>query len=188
MFKFGTDCFAQDSLTSDRLLIKGRQKQIDLNKMTVLEITQNIKSGEKDSIFLSIVPDSVYKVRDTLYVKPFLVNENRFLDIDNPYSNRKYYDYRSKTILKVPLNQVVKIRAKKQPIAFILGTTTTLAYITYMTSIFVAASNPKYTDNGIKTFLVSGAVLVTVWPSYFIWEKKRFWFQSNKNKKIWTFE
>lgn len=88
----------------------------------------------------------------------------------------------------MPLNQVGKIRAKKQPISFILGTTTTLAYLTYMTSIFVAVSNPKYTDNGIKTFLVSGAVLVTVWPSYFIWGKKRFWFQSKKNKKTWTFD
>jgi cytochrome c biogenesis protein CcdA len=145
-------------------------------------------SNGKDSIAISIVPDSIYKVKDTLFVKPCMVEENRFLDVDNSYSGRKYYDCRSKTILKVPLNQIVKIRAKKQPIAFILGTTTTLAYITYLTSIFVAVVNPKYEEVALKTFFASGAVLITFWPSYFIWGKKRFWFQSKKNKTTWTFD
>jgi hypothetical protein len=188
IWTLGADCMAQDPPTYDRFIIKRGQKHFDLNKLTILEINQTIVSNGKDSISLSIVPDSIYKVKDTLFVKPFMVVENRFLDLDNPYSIRKYYDYRSNTVLKIPLNQIQKIRAKKQPIAFVLGTTTTLAYLTYMTSVFVAVSNPEYADNGIKTFLISGAVLVAAWPSYFIWGKKRFWFQSKKNKKTWTFE
>jgi hypothetical protein len=182
------DSIAQDSLTFERFIIKRGQKQFDLNKLTILEINQTIVSNGKDSISFSIVPDSIYKIKDTLFVKPFLVEENRLLDLDNPVSNRKYYNSRTKTILKIPLNQIQKIRAKKQPVAFILGTITTIAYITYVSSIFVAISNPKYADNGIKTFLISGAVLATIWPPYFIWGKKRFWFQSKKNKKIWSFD
>jgi len=187
IWTFGADSFAQDSLTSNRLIIKRGQKQFDLNMLTILEINQTLVSNGKDSVYISIIPDSIYKINDTMYIIPLMVEEYSLLDINNPPPQKKHFDKSSKTVLKVPLNQIVKIRAKKQPAAFILGTATTLAYITYMTSIFVAVENPEYTDPGIKTFLISGAVLIIVWPSYFIWGKKRFWFHAKKNKKTWTF-
>src|SRR5687768_7287480 len=86
---FMADCFGQDSLTSDRFIVKRGQKRFDLNKLTILEIDQIIVSHGRDSISFSIIPDSIYKVNDTLFVKPFMVEENKFLDFGNPYSNRK---------------------------------------------------------------------------------------------------
>lgn len=179
---------AQDTIKDKQLVIKRGQKHFDLNKLSILEIKQNILSSNgQDSVCVVIVPDSVYRIQDTLFVKPSSVEERHFLDINNPYSTRKDYDDRSNVLLKVALNQIEKIRAKKQPVAFILGTISTLSYISYISSIFVA-SNEKYADIGVSMFFISAPVLAVSWTSYFIYGKKRFKFDSKRTKRrTWYF-
>ena len=181
-------CYSQDSLTNNSLIIKSGNRTYDLSKLEKFEIYQFGKSNGKDSIDATFLAYSIFRKSDTLIINPKKTNINKFLDTTDNWHERKFYEIDSKVVYKIPINQITAIKAKKQPLAFVLSAIVAASYVTFIASPFVTLSNERNYNTGVKMMFISFPILITSWPSYFIFAKKRFHFDSKRKRKInWTF-
>jgi hypothetical protein len=109
------------------------------------------------------------------------------MDVNNIQTITTEYNFNSLQGVKIPLKEISRIKGKRQPVAFILGTLTTLSYIGFITSPFIARQEENY-QFGLTLLRISAPVLITAWPLYYILGKKKYHFDSRRsNKKIWSF-
>lgn len=168
------------------VIVSCGSKTLDINKYEILEIRQKFKSAGMDSIVISIRPDSVYKKGDVLYIKPVSVEMDNFLDINKSLQTSEQYDVHTNMIIPVKIKNIDFIKLKKQPLAKVLGTFTTMGYLSFFGSLFVSAGSDQYRSQANQVTLISLPILLTSWTLHAAVAKKRLHFDE-EHKKQWKF-
>ena len=184
--KLGRDTFAS-SPEPDPIWVKREKKVVDLNALQDFWLIRNITGNGRDSIQMHI---DIYEMRrsgDTLIVRPASITEDRFLQQDGIDRVTTSYDDNSKIELKIPIGEIERIVAKKQPLGFWIATLTTVSYLASVTSPFIALSSENQ-QPALVTMLVAYPLCALSWTSYYVFAKKKFRFDASRTKKkTWRF-
>ena len=176
--------------TKTRVMIRQGIKLLNLNSYDEHAILQNISSNGQDSISTLIYSYSISYKKDTLLVVPEDVSRYRYMDTINAYTESFDYAKTTTITLKIPINQIESIKAKRQPLSKITGGITAVSYVALICSPFIAMSkNDAVADFGVGLFLVAVPTIAISWSINGFYAKKRFHFDRNKtHKDIWKFE
>ncbi len=180
---------AQDSLKQKSIIVKKGRRTFDITKYNVAFIVQNVTRNGVDSIRLKIDADSLIKCGDTLIVRPWYINEERFVNDSKPSRKSTSYDNVLNNIIKIPTKEIEKIKIKRQPFCIIMTSIATISYLGAITTIFAIPPNSEEQINK-RTNITMGFFYVFI-PSFttrLIFGKKRLHFDKNRTAlKTWQF-
>lgn len=173
---------------SQNVFIKRDNKLVGLDQLKHVKIHQIKTSSGKDSVNIITDVDSLYQNGDTLIVRPW-VTEERFLnDSTVNITVQKIYNTNSKTLVKIPINEIDMIVGKKRAISKVFGIISTAAFLGVAASIPLRLSNSDNQTIGNTLFVVAAPALIVSWTLQATVAKKRYYFnKSRTDKKIWIF-
>lgn len=176
--------------TKQRIMIRQGIKLVNLTSYDEHAILQNSVSRGQDSISTLIYSYSIGYKKDTLLVIPEDVSRYRYMDTINAYTESFDYAKTTTITLKIPINQIESIKAKRQPLSKITGGITAASYVALICSPFIAMNkNDAVADFGVALFLVAVPTIAISWSINGFYAKKRFHFdKSRTHKDVWKFE
>ncbi len=174
---------------SQNVFIKRDNKLVDLSNLKNLKIFEYKTSNEKDSINFITEIDSVYKTGDTLFVRPFAIDEVHYLDPNADVTVTRIFKETSRTIVKIPIDNIDQLVGKKRSVSRILSWVSSIAFVSIAASIPLRLGNND--DNravGNAIFLTAAPTLILSWTLSATVAKKHYHFnKSRTDKKIWVF-
>jgi hypothetical protein len=173
---------------SQNVFIKRDNKLTGFDQLKRIKIYQYKKSGNSDSVNIITEVDSLYKTGDTLVVRPWIVEERFLKDTTLEVSVQKIYKASSKTLLKIPVNEVDVVVAKKRSISKVFSIASTAAFIAVAASIPLRLGNSDNRTIGNAIFVTAAPILIVSWTLQATIAKKKYHFdKSRTDKAVWIF-
>ncbi|MDZ4664009.1 MAG: hypothetical protein SGJ15_03970 [Bacteroidota bacterium] len=173
---------------SQAVSIKRDGKNVHLSQLKSLKILQYKLSNGNDSVNIITEVDSVYKVGDTLIVRPWAIEEIYQLDTNVNITTSKIYKEGTKSLVKIPISEIDKLTGKKRSISRVLSFVSTIAFISVAASTVLRLGNSDNQAIGSKVFVISAPTLIVSWVLQATLAKKRYHIDKNRtDKKTWMF-
>lgn len=182
---------AQDTIAEPEIIVKKGKRTFDLLRYSETEIVQNVVRKGEDSLRLVIAADSMVKAGDTLLVRPWSINEERFAVDDKHTSKSLFYNgpKPTTTLIKIPVNELERIKVKREPFCFIMSSIAAVGMVGSLVGLSITPDSDTRAKNRKNILTASYPVLMVGLTARLGWGKKKMNFDAKRAKRnVWKFE
>jgi sulfur carrier protein ThiS len=190
-FYISSTLLAQTTYTSleQSVLVKKGKKYYDLNEFNGIDLVQYVVRNNQDSLRIEIHGDSISKSGDTLFIRPWSVDEYRYVIDNKPSSSRIYYDHPTTTMIKIPIKEIASIKMQRQPFCFMMSSLVAASILGTFAGIAISSNTDNSNHTGDIIAISSYATWVVSLSARLAWGNIRMKFDPTRtHKKVWIFE